>query len=196
MSLERCGKLIFEKKPIPGYEGKYHLDPENLCVVNSKTGRVLKTQYNSKGYAHVQLWKNNVGRHKDLHKMFAEAYIPNPDGLPEVNHKDENPRNCSLDNLEWCDHKYNMNYGTINERRGANISKAQQGKPKPWVREHKSVPVYAIDGWGNETWYPSGREAARQLNIDQSGVTATLTGRQKTTHGYHFRYANPDRSND
>lgn len=181
--------MIFEKKPIPGYEGKYHLDPEIMGVVNTRTGRVLKVQHNKLGYAHVQLWKDNKGSHKDVHRMFAEAYIPNPDNLPEVNHKDENPRNFNLDNLEWCDHRYNMNYGTANSRRGANISKAQQGKPKPWVQDYKSIPVYAIDTWGNEIWYPSGREAARQLNLRQSGVTATLTGRQKTVGGYRFRYA-------
>ena len=181
--------MKFDKKPIPGYEGKYHLDPENMSVVNTKTGRILKVQHSKLGYAHVQLWKNNVGKHKDLHRMFAEAYIPNPLGLPEVNHKDENPRNCSLDNLEWCDHKYNMNYGTANERRSINISRAMKGKSKPWVAEAKGKPVYAIDPWGNETWYPSGREAARLLGLDRSSVTDILSGRRKTARGYRFRYA-------
>lgn len=181
--------MIFEKKPIPGYEGKYHLDPENMTVVNTKTGRVLKTQHNKRGYAHVQLWKNNVGTHKDLHRMFAEAYIPNPNGLPEVNHIDENPWNCTLDNLEWCDHEYNMNYGTINARRSENISRALRGRAKPWVAEAKGIPVYAIDAWGNETWYPSGREAARRLGLARSSVSDTLNGRQKTACGYRFRYA-------
>lgn len=181
--------MIFEEKPIPGYEGKYHLDPENMTVVNTRNGRPRKVQYSQGGYARVQLYKDGVGRYKDLHRMFAEAYIPNPDNLPEVNHKDENPRNFNLDNLEWCDHRYNMNYGTVNERRGANISKGQQGKPKPWVREHKSIPVVAIDGWGNENSYPSAREAGRQLMLDQSHITAVLKGRQKTVGGYRFRYA-------
>ena len=160
-----------------------------MGVVNTRTGRVLKVQHNKLGYAHVQLWKNNKGSHKNVHRMFAEAYIPNPGNLPEVNHKDENPRNFNLDNLEWCDHTYNMNYGTANSRRGASISKAQQGKPKPWVREHKSIPVVAIDGWGNENEYPSAREAGRQLMLDQSHITAVLKGRQKTVGGYRFRYA-------
>ena len=182
--------MKFEQKPVPGYEGKYHLDPETMTVVNSKTGRHLKTQYDKNGYAEVQLWKNNKGQHKTLHKMFAEVYIPNPDNLPEVNHKDENPSNCNLDNLEWCTHPYNMNYGTINERRGANISKAQRGKPKPWVRECKSIPVVAIDSWGGETEYQSAREAGRELRIDQSKITAVIKGRQKTAGGYRFRYAN------
>lgn len=177
------------KKPVPGYEGKYHLDPEHMTVVNSRTGRALKVQYGGGRYPKVQLWKDNKGTHKDMHRMFAEAYIDNPDGLSEINHKDEDPSNYRLDNLEWCDHKYNMNYGTINERRSVNISKAMSGKKKPWVAESKGIPVYAIDPWGNETWYQSGREAARQLGISRSAVNDTLNGRQKTASGYRFRLA-------
>lgn len=69
--------------------------------------------------------------------------------------------------------------------------RAKEGvvKPKPWVRTTKSKAVVAIDGWGNETVYPSGREAARQLGLNQSGVTYILAGKRKTTGGYTFRYA-------
>jgi hypothetical protein len=183
------GNVKLEQKPVPGFEDRYYLDPENMQVVNAKTGHPLKTQYNRDGYAEVKLWRNNKGTHKNLHKLFADAYIPNPDNLPEINHKDENPKNFSLDNLEWCDHPYNMNYGTINERRSRNISAAQQGKPKPWVADHKSIPVIAIDSWGNETWFKSGREAARQLDIDQSSITAVLNGRRRKACGFTFRYA-------
>lgn len=160
-----------------------------MRVVNTRTGRPLKPQQDGAGYAEVQLWRNNKGTHKRLHRLFAEAYIPNPDNLPEINHKDEDPRNFSLDNLEWCTHPYNMNYGTVNERRGRNISAAQRGKLKPWVAEQKGIPIIAIDGWGNETYYKSAREAGRQLNLDQSSITAVLRGRQKTVHGFRFRYA-------
>ena len=160
-----------------------------MRVVNTKTGRPLKPQRDGAGYAEVQLWQHNKGTHKRLHKLFAEAYISNPDNLPEINHKDENPMNFRLDNLEWCDHPYNMNYGTINERRGPKISAASRGKPKPWVAEQKAIPVVAIDPWGNETVYRSAREAGRQLDIDQSSITAVLRGRQRTAHGFRFRYA-------
>lgn len=185
--------MVFEPKPIPGYEENYYLDPSRMAVVNKKTGRPLKPRLDGAGYAEVQLWKNNKGTHKLLHRLFAEAYIPNPDGLPEINHKDEDPGNYQLDNLEWCDHPYNINYGTSNERRGAAISKALRGKPKPWVAEQKGIPVIAIDGWGDETWYPSGREAARQLGIRQSSLTYVLSGQRKTAGGYRFRYADDNR---
>ena len=60
---------------------------------------------------------------------------------------------------------------------------------KPWVADAKSIPVYAINGWGIGTRYSSAREAARKLGLDQSTVTAVLRGRRKTTGGYRFKYA-------
>jgi hypothetical protein len=182
------GLVNLERKPVPDYEDRYYLDPEIMRVVNKKTGRPLKPQYDKGGYAEVQLWKNNKGTHKLLHRLFAEAYVPNPDNLQEVNHKDENPRNFALDNLEWCTHRYNQNYGTANERRGPKISAASRGKPKPWVTEQKSVPIVAVDDWGNETKFTSARDAARQLNLDSSTITAVIKGRRKSTGGFRFYY--------
>ena len=53
---------------------------------------------------------------KYIHRLIAEAFIPNPNNLPVVNHKDENKLNSSIDNLEWCTYEYNRNYGTCIER--------------------------------------------------------------------------------
>lgn len=176
-------------KPVPGYEEQYFLDPVSMRVINKKTGRPLKPQRDGAGYAEVSLWKHNKGTHKRLDRLFAEAYIPNPNSLPYINYKDEDTMNYCLDNLEWCTQSYNQRYGTVNERRGLNISAAMKGCPKPWVAEHKGIPVVAIDGWGDEVYYSSAREAARQLGLDQSSITAVLRGRRKSTGGYRFRYA-------
>ena len=177
------------KKPVPGYEDNYYLDPENMSVVNKKTGHILKPQRDGAGYAEVQLWKKNKGEHKMLHRLFAEAYIPNPDNLPYINHKDENPMNYNLNNLEWCTQSYNQKYGTANNRRGPKISAASRGKPKPWVAEQKGKPIIAINPRGDRTRYPSAREAGRQLDIDQSHITSVLRGRRRTACGYSFKYA-------
>lgn len=72
-----------EQKPIPGYEEQYFLDPNTMSVVNKKTGRPLKTRTDKDGYVEVQLWKNNKRKHKILHRLFAEAYLPNPSNLPD-----------------------------------------------------------------------------------------------------------------
>ena len=180
--------MALEKKPVPGFENEYYLDPEEMTVVNKRTGRALTPTKDGAGYAEVQLWKHNRGTHKTLHRMFAEAYIPNPDGLPDVNHKDEDTMNYDLDNLEWCTKSYNQNYGSANERRGRAISDAKRGKPRPWNSGRKRRPVVATNGWGEEIRFASGREAARELGLRQSGITYVLSGKQQTTGGYRFRY--------
>lgn len=60
---------------------------------------------------------------------------------------------------------------------------------KPWVAESKAKPVVAINGWGKEFYFPSGREAARKLGLRQSGIAYCLSGQRKKTGGYRFRYA-------
>ena len=84
-------------------------------VFNNKTGRKLK-QTVKKGYCLVYLY-NVKGRKSFLvHRLVANAFIPNPNNLPEVNHKDENSQNNSAENLEWCSRLYNVHYGTYIER--------------------------------------------------------------------------------
>ena len=76
----------------------------------------------SKGYLQVEL-RDDYGKRKikKVHRLVAETFIPNPDNLPEVNHKDENKQNPSVSNLEWCTSKYNSNYGIRKERIGFSI---------------------------------------------------------------------------
>ena len=119
-------------KDVVGYEQYYEVSNQGRVRSKSRTvhgmnewemeGRVLR-QANSGRYWQVYLCVNGKGKSKSVHRLVAEAFIPNPDNLPEVNHKDENRYNNHIDNLEWCTHKYNVNYGTRNQR----ISKARKG---------------------------------------------------------------------
>ena len=124
-------------KDIKNYEGLYQVS--NLGRVKSverkvwcernKSFKVLKERI-------LKLWKSNCGylrvvlcidsktRYHSIHRLVAEAFIPNPDSLPQVNHKDEDKTNNRIENLEWCSGEYNRNYGTRNER-----IKTTQGKP-------------------------------------------------------------------
>ena len=120
--------MIEEWRPIEGYEGLYEVS--NTGRVRSvdryiKTcygsyrlhkGKVLSPTKDRYGYLKVILSCNGKCKTINVHKLVAQAFIENPDNLPEVNHINEDKTNNRADNLEFCDHKYNMNYGTRQER--------------------------------------------------------------------------------
>lgn len=120
--------MIEEWRPVIGYEGLYEVS--NLGRVRSvdryvkskgesywlRKGKMLSPAKDKNGYLKVNLscnGKNNIIR---VHRLVAQVFIHNPDNLPEINHKDEDKTNNRVDNLEWCDRKYNNNYGTKIER--------------------------------------------------------------------------------
>ena len=111
-------------KDITGYEGLYKVsDRDNVFSIKRKDsmgrkwgGLTLEPRPHRNGYLMVQLYKNGVRKNKLIHRLVAEAFIPNPNNLPEVNHIDEVKDNNELSNLEWCTRDYNINYGTLNER--------------------------------------------------------------------------------
>ena len=110
-------------KDIKEYEGLYQINEKGeVKSLPKKAGRsqrkakILKTYTDKDGYIKVILCKNNKTRFLSVHRLLAEAFIPNPLNLPQINHKDENKKNNDLNNLEWCDCKYNINYGTRTKR--------------------------------------------------------------------------------
>ena len=99
-----------EWKNVIGYEGLYEVS--NIGNVrNVRRNTLLKLSKNNYGYIQVYLYKNGIRTGLKVHRLVAEAFLPNPDGLPQVNHKNEDKSDNRVDNLEWCDHKYNINYG-------------------------------------------------------------------------------------
>lgn len=183
-------------KDIKGFEGRYQVS--NLGRVRSldwprHKGRVLVLKIGKKwGYYIVNL-AHASGHIKtvNVHRLVAIAFIPNPDNLPEVNHKDENKLNnvvCfnsdgSIDtertNLEWCTGLYNLRYGTRNER----LQKL--------VNEPRMRPVnqYNFDGELINT-YPSINEASKAIGVS-TRTMSSICGKigAHSTHGYIFRYA-------
>lgn len=138
---------------------------------------ILKPSY-CKGYPKVLLFKNGVKKSYYAHRLVAETFIPNPNNLPYVNHKDCNPSNCCVDNLEWCTAKYNVSYAEANNKRINN----RIGKTAP-------KPVYQYDLEGNLicTW-SSASEAARKLGYKQNMISRCCTKTIKTAYGYIWNF--------
>lgn len=197
-------------KSVVGYEGLYSVSNFGR-IKNSRTNHILKPQRLSKGYQGVTLYKNNKRKTQKVHRVVAIAFIPNPTNLPSINHKDEDKTNNHVDNLEWCDAKYNNTYGTFAQR----ISKALQGRPSPMKGRHhtegakrklslasrgrkfkieslikKSIPVAQCDkdtGKILKIFYGAS-EASRQTGIDSSSITAVCRGRRGSAGGYRWMY--------
>ena len=165
-------------KDIEGYEGLYQVS--NLGRVKRvKTDRVLKGYKNTCGYLIINLCENSIVSSKKIHRLVAQAFIPNPDNKSQVNHIDEDKTNNNIDNLEWVTAKENNNHGTRNERIGKAISKL------------KSIPIIATNiKTGESTEFYGARECARQLGLHQASITKVLKGRYKQTGGYTFKYLN------
>ena len=118
--------MIEEWRPIEGYEGLYEVSSYGKVRSLDRydrmnrfwKGRILKSYTDTVGYLNVRLCSNGKLKHHLVHRLVAKAFIPNPDNLPQVNHRDEYKNNNRVENLEWCDGKYNVNYGTrkIRER--------------------------------------------------------------------------------
>ena len=182
---------VEEWRPVVGYEGLYEVS--NIGRVRSVSrwihyiskygkpykiwmeGRILTLKI-SNGYCLAHLSHHGIAKHKTIHRIVAEAFIQNPDNLPEVNHKDENPKNNCVENLEWCTTVYNIRYGTAIERRSSCIR-------KPIAKYTKSGEFVAS--------YISATEASKLLGKGRKGtglISTAARGLKPSAYGYRWRY--------
>ena len=155
------------------YEGHYQVS--NCGRVKSiKFGkeRILKLRTDKDGYFKVDLSKNNKLKTFTVHRLVAEAFLPNPYNLPCINHKDECKTNNNVNNLEWCNSKYNINFGTRNEKASKKLS--------------KPVLQYTLEGEFVKEW-SSTMECGRN-GYNQGNVAACCRGERKTHKGFLWRY--------
>lgn len=179
-------------KNIEGYEELYQVSNfgrvKSLNYKRSGKERILKQQPNNNGYLIVGLCKNNICKKFLVHRLVAQMFIPNNQNLFYVNHKDENPKNNHVDNLEFCSHEYNMNYGTILERK----RESMKGKHHYHTEETKrkmSKPIlqYTKDGVFIREWIGI-NTASRELNIDNGDICRCCKGQQKSAGNYIWKY--------
>ena len=179
-----------EWRDIKGYEGLYQVS--NLGRVKSlprmvkrKNGsysitkeKMLKPSKNKDGYLKVGFNKDGICKKFLVHRLVAMAFIPNPDNLSEINHKDECKISNNVDNLEWCTHEYNLHYGTLYER----SSKARFNNPLT------SKPVCQYKNGNLIQTYPSIGEAARKCGFNKSAISICCRGLYKQYKGYEWKY--------
>lgn len=167
-----------EWKDVVDYEGKYQVSNYgNVRSLNyNKTGKtkLLKPTKNTGGYLRVSLRKDRERKIKLVHRLVAEAFVPNPHGYSEINHKSECPMLNFACVLEWCSSSYNKNFGTRNQR----------------VSDSQSIAIDQFDKNGQfiKHW-KSATEAGRQLGISNGNIGGCLKGRHKTAGGYQWKYA-------
>ena len=144
-------------KDIEGYEGLYQV---------SNMGRV-------RSLAH----KDKYGRFTNGRTLVATTFIPNQNGYPAINHRDENPSNNRVENIEWCTVLYNNRYGTHGKR----------------IAEALERPIYAITSSGHRYFFSSATKAAELLGLSRGNVSTCLHGKRKHCHGFSFEWAgDPD----
>ena len=183
-----------EWRDIRGYEGKYQVS--NLGRIKSLKDshgnyreKILKFKLEVSGYLQVHLYLENKVKAFKIHRLVAEAFIPNPNNLPEVNHKDENKENNRVDNLEWCDRKYNINYGTrtqkasekmkgrkFTENHKKKISKSQKGK----YTYSESFHARKVKCITTGKKFNCIKEAGEYYNVYYQSISACCRGKRKS----------------
>ena len=158
-------------KDVVGYEGLYQVS--NLGRVKGLRKNII-LKPSSGEYKRVVFYKNKRAETKLIHRLVAETFINNPNKLPQVNHKDENKYNNNVDNLEWCTHKYNANYGTMIERESL-------------AKTKYNVLQYDLDGNLIKIWFNL-REITLNTNYKKSNIIYCCNHKNRTAYGYKWEY--------
>ena len=165
-------------KDIPDYEGFYMVSNygrvRSLYNYKRDGTNILRPRLKN-GYYQLGLRKNNKRKWIAIHRLVALAFIPNSNNFPCINHKDENPLNNNVNNLEWCTVKYNNCYGTRLER-VANSNKTK-----------KIILKYDLEGNFIEE-YKSISEAGRKNNVGIGNIISCCKGKYKQMGGYIWKY--------
>lgn len=193
-------------KDIPGFEGLYQVSdlgrvkrlPVGKQYPSRQTHNNIRKPHIKNGYYQVNLSKENKVKWISVHRLVAITFLPNPDNLPCVNHKDENRLNNNVDNLEWCTHRYNAMYGSGRLRQ--KLSVKANDPNNNWAQKvletrdrrnmsNKRKAVYQMDLRGNVlNKFVSISEAARQTNSNISSISNCCTHKRVSAKGFKWEY--------
>lgn len=176
-------KLTEEWKWIVGYENYYQVS--NFGRIKSVDREVFyrdgrkaihkggPVAINSRpnGYLKANLYKDGGMKNVAVHRLVAEAFIPNPNNLPQVNHKDEVKTNNNVENLEWCTGECNMNYGTARQR----------------TTDKNSIPVKGVHKETGEEIYLKSMAEGALYGFNQRGISDVCAGKYQYHRGYSFQ---------
>ena len=182
-----------EWKEIPNFSKLYYIsnygrilriEHTRLSYRYNKSGKlyptkILKASKNKQGYINTQINLNNSFKSFKVHRLVAEAFIPNPENKPQVNHKDGNKLNNRVDNLEWCTNGENGKHAWENGLRTKRIGNNNKFSVK--------VNQYDLNNKLIKEWNCI-NDITRELGISHGLITAACQGRQKTSHGYIWKY--------
>lgn len=163
-------------KNITGYEGKYQVsnigNVRSLSYRGTGVVKALTPKKNNCG----RLWVELQGKPFLIHRLVALEFIPNVKDYPEINHKDGNPQNNNVDNLEWCTGEYNKKVYVENNT---------CGRPKT-----RTKPINQLDLSGNvvKRWKDS-RSITKETRMSQTSITQCCDGKRKTAYGFKWQYA-------
>ena len=164
-------------KDIDGYEGLYQVsnfgNVRSLDYGRTRQVKVLAPKRAGYGYYGVNLYdENHIPTTHYIHRLVAQAFIANPDNLPQVNHLDENKSNNTATNLKWCNSEENVNYGPRRRRAVENTI-----KPIAQMKDGKVVRIWK-----------SGADAGRSGFVP-THITRCCKGKEKSHYGHEWQYA-------
>lgn len=170
-----------EWRDVVGYEGLYKVSNMGRvysCPNRIHNGMILNADKYKTEYYHVALSRQGKKKFIMVHRLVAQAFIPNPNNLPFVNHRDESRTNNCVDNLEWCTPKYNCTYGKVS--RENRIANSKLGR---------AVVQMSLNG-KDIAVFPSLSEASRRFGVSVSNIATACTGSVNTSAGFKWRYVN------
>ena len=182
-------------REVKGFEGLYEVSNRGrikslprLDSMNRKVReRIMATTYDWQGYEHVKLNKDGKSYTKYVHRLVAEAFIPNPMKKETVNHKDEIKAHNYVENLEWMTMKENANYGTRNIRAVAHKDYFEISR-KISSSAHKKAVVQLKDGEVIKRWN-SITSASKGLGVSLRAIQNVLRNEMPSCKGFQFEYA-------